>query len=98
MQKRGNHLGVGVFFIQTFHQFINKLEIIFDVQHGYSGHGVTGSHTFGRILSEAINGDLTRFDTFAALPWYPFPGGRTFRVPYSVIGSWWYELRDRLGV
>ena len=66
--------------------------------HGYSGHGVTGSHTFGRILSEAINGDLTRFDTFAALPWYPFPGGRTFRVPYSVIGSWWYELRDRLGV
>lgn len=66
--------------------------------HGYSGHGVTGSHTFGRILSEAINGDLTRFDTFAALPWYPFPGGRALRVPYSVIGSWWYDLRDRLGV
>lgn len=66
--------------------------------HGYSGHGVTGSHTFGRILSEAINGDLTRFDTFAALPWYPFPGGRTLRVPYSMIGSWWYDLRDRLGV
>ncbi|MBU3030472.1 FAD-binding oxidoreductase [Paracoccus sp. XHP0099] len=66
--------------------------------HGYSGHGVTGSHTFGRILSEAINGDLTRFDSFAALPWIPFPGGRTFRVPYSVIGSWWYALRDRFGV
>ncbi|AQS48848.1 gamma-glutamylputrescine oxidoreductase [Thioclava nitratireducens] len=66
--------------------------------HGYSGHGVTGSHTFGRILSEAINGDLTRFDTFAKLPWIPFPGGRTFRVPYSVAGSWWYALRDRLGV
>lgn len=66
--------------------------------HGYSGHGVTGSHTFGRILSEAINGDLTRFDTFAALPWIPFPGGRAFRVPYSVIGSWWYAARDRLGV
>ncbi|KEO56313.1 NAD(P)/FAD-dependent oxidoreductase [Thioclava pacifica] len=66
--------------------------------HGYSGHGVTGSHTFGRILSEAINGDLTRFDTFAKLPWIPFPGGRTFRVPYSVAGSWWYALRDKLGV
>jgi gamma-glutamylputrescine oxidase len=66
--------------------------------HGYSGHGVTGSHTFGRILSEAISGDLSRFDVFAALPWYPFPGGRLFRVPYSVIGSWWYGLRDRLGV
>nr|WP_169618359.1 FAD-binding oxidoreductase [Ruegeria sp. PR1b] len=66
--------------------------------HGYSGHGVTGTHTFGRILSEAIDGDLRRFDVFAGLPWYPFPGGRTFRVPYSVIGSWWYGLRDKLGV
>ena len=66
--------------------------------HGYSGHGVTGSHTFGRILSEAIDGDLTRFDVFAGLPWYPFPGGRALRIPYSVMGSWWYGLRDRLGV
>lgn len=66
--------------------------------HGYSGHGVTGSHTFGRILSEAIDGDLTRFDVFAKLPWIPFPGGRMFRVPYSVIGSWWYAARDKLGV
>jgi gamma-glutamylputrescine oxidase len=66
--------------------------------HGYSGHGVTGSHTFGRILSEAIDGDLTRFDVFENVPWYPFPGGRLFRVPYSVMGSWWYALRDKLGV
>ncbi|NUH64934.1 FAD-binding oxidoreductase [Sulfitobacter sp. S0837] len=66
--------------------------------HGYSGHGVTGSHTFGRILSEAIDGDLTRFDVFADVPWYPFPGGRMLRVPYSVAGSWWYGLRDRLGI
>ncbi len=66
--------------------------------HGYSGHGVTGSHTFGRILSEAIDGDLTRFDVFDKVPWYPFPGGRLFRVPYSMAGSWWYGLRDKLGI
>ncbi|MHA3915449.1 NAD(P)/FAD-dependent oxidoreductase [Halovulum sp. GXIMD14793] len=66
--------------------------------HGYSGHGVTGSHLFGRILAEAINGDLSRFDTFANLRWMPFPGGRMFRVPYSVVGSWWYGLRDRMGL
>jgi len=66
--------------------------------HGYSGHGVTGSHTFGKILSEAINGDLSRFDVFAGLPWYPFPGGRLLRVPYSVMGSWWYSLRDKFGI
>ncbi len=66
--------------------------------HGYSGHGVTGAHTFGRILAEAISGDLTRFDVFEKVPWYPFPGGRMFRVPYSMAGSWWYGLRDRLGL
>ncbi len=66
--------------------------------HGYSGHGVTGTHTFGRILAEAIDGDLSRFDVFANLPWIPFPGGRSLSVPYSAIGSWWYALRDRLGV
>ncbi len=66
--------------------------------HGYSGHGVTGSHTFGRILSEAIDGDLTRFDVFAGLKWYPFPGGRALRVPYSVMGSWYYGIRDKLGL
>ncbi|CUH40006.1 Gamma-glutamylputrescine oxidoreductase [Jannaschia seosinensis] len=66
--------------------------------HGYSGHGVTGSHLFGRILAEAITGDTERFDVFAGLPWLPFPGGRALRVPYSAMGSWWYGLRDRLGV
>jgi gamma-glutamylputrescine oxidase len=66
--------------------------------HGYSGHGITGSHLFGRILAEAVRGDLTRFDTFASLPWIPFPGGRMFRAQYSTLGSWWYALRDRLGL
>jgi gamma-glutamylputrescine oxidase len=66
--------------------------------HGYSGHGVTGSHLFGRILADAIKGDLSRFDTFANLKWMPFPGGKLLRVPYSVAGSWWYGLRDRLGI
>lgn len=65
---------------------------------GYSGHGVVGSHLFGRILAQAVDGDMTRFDAFARVPWLPFPGGRALRVPYSVIGSWWYGLRDRLGL
>lgn len=65
---------------------------------GYSGHGVVGSHLFGRIIASAIDGDAGRFDTFAAVPWIPFPGGQRFRVPYSMLGSWWYGLRDRLGI
>lgn len=66
--------------------------------HGYSGHGVTGSHLFGRVLAEAINGDRNRFDRFTKIPWIPFPGGRLLRVPYSTVGSWWYAFRDKLGV
>lgn len=66
--------------------------------HGYSGHGVTGSHLAGCLISEALDGDATRFDQFSNLPFYPFPGGHMFRVPYSVVGSWWYIMRDKLGL
>ena len=65
---------------------------------GYSGHGVTGSHLFGRLLAEAVTGERARFERFAALPWIPFPGGQRFRAPYSTVGSWWYALRDRIGL
>lgn len=66
--------------------------------HGYSGHGVTGTHLFGQILANAINGDTSEFDRFAQIPWIPFPGGRAFRVPYSVVGSWWYGFKDKFGI
>ena len=66
--------------------------------HGYSGHGVTGSHLFGKILSEAIDGDLSRFSQFEKLPWIPFPGGRMFRAQYSTVGSWWYQFKDAFGL
>ena len=66
--------------------------------HGYSGHGVTGSHLYGRILSEAVDGDSSRFDVFSKVRWFPFPGGRMFREQYCMVGSWWYELRDTFGI
>jgi len=65
---------------------------------GYSGHGVTGSHLFGKILSDAIQGDKDRFNRLSKIPWYPFPGGQGFRAPYSTVGSWWYGLRDTIGL
>ena len=49
-------------------------------------------------VQEAVDGDLSRFDTFAKLPWVPFPGGRLLRAPYSTLGSWWYALRDKVGI
>lgn len=65
---------------------------------GYSGHGVTCSHLAGKVLSDAIQSQAERFDIFAGLPQYPFPGGRAFRIPYTAMGAWYYTLRDKLGI
>ncbi|KPP99457.1 FAD-binding oxidoreductase [Marinobacter sp. HL-58] len=65
---------------------------------GCSGHGVTFTHVAGKALAMAIQGQAERFDAFASLPHYPFPGGRQFRVPLTALGAWYYALRDRLGV
>lgn len=66
--------------------------------HGCSGHGVTFTHLIGRVLGQAIAGQAERFDVFARLPHYPFPGGRLLRVPFTALGAWYYSLRDTLGV
>ena len=64
--------------------------------HGDSGHGVTTTHLLGRLLAEAATGHSTRFNAFANLPYLPFPGGHTFRVPLTVLGSWYYRALDRV--
>ena len=66
--------------------------------HGDSGHGVTTTHLLGKILGEAVAGHAERFDVWASLPSFPFPGGKTFRVPLTMLGAWWYGMRDRLGL
>lgn len=65
---------------------------------GCSGHGVTYTHLAGKILAEALRGQAERFDAFASLPHYPFPGGRLLRVPFTALGACYYQLRDRLGI
>lgn len=66
--------------------------------HGDSGHGVTTTHLLGKILGEAVAGHAGRFDVWSSLRAFPFPGGKTFRVPLTMLGAWWYGMRDRLGV
>lgn len=66
--------------------------------HGCSGHGVTTTHLLGRILGEKVAGEAARFNMLAALPYFPFPGGKLLRVPLTAMGAAYYGLRDRLGV
>jgi gamma-glutamylputrescine oxidase len=63
---------------------------------GCSGHGVTYTHLAGKIIAEALRGQAERFDAFAGLPHYPFPGGQRFSAPLSALGALYYSLRDRL--
>lgn len=65
---------------------------------GCSGHGLTFTHLIGRVLCQLIQGHADRFDVFESLPHMPFPGGRAMRVPFSMLGAWYYQLRDKLGV
>ncbi|MBT8766606.1 FAD-binding oxidoreductase [Pseudomonas boanensis] len=65
---------------------------------GCSGHGVTYTHVAGKVIAETLRGQAERFDAFASLPHYPFPGGQVFRVPFTALGAWYYSLRDKLGV
>ena len=65
---------------------------------GYSGHGVALSNLAGKLMAQAVMGQSEGFDTMAALPSRPFPGGAGLRWPLLVAGMTWYSLRDRLGV
>lgn len=65
---------------------------------GCSGHGVTYTHLAGKVLAEALRGQAERFDAFAGLPHYPFPGGQLLRTPLTALGALYYSLRDKLGV
>jgi gamma-glutamylputrescine oxidase len=65
---------------------------------GCSGHGVTYTHVAGKIIAEALRGQAERFDAFASLRHYAFPGGQRFSAPFSALGALYYSLRDRLGV
>jgi gamma-glutamylputrescine oxidase len=64
---------------------------------GFSGHGVALTAVAAEILSEAIDGDHRRFDTFAAIRHLPFPGG-IFRTPVLALGMSYYKMRDKLRI
>lgn len=66
--------------------------------HGDGGHGVTTMRLLGKILGEMVAGHAECYDVWSVLPNLPFPGGKTFRVPFTMLGAWWYGLRDRLGL
>ena len=76
--------------------FVRRLSDKVLVSAGYSGQGVALAPLFGKILAEAVKGQLERFDLLQRLPVPPFPGGRLMRYPLLVAGLSYYAMRDRL--
>lgn len=62
---------------------------------GYSGHGIAMANMGGKLVAEAIAGQAERFDLFANLKHFPFPGGRLLRWPGLVAGMLYYSLLDK---
>ena len=62
----------------------------------YAGHGVAPTHIMGRIIAEMIAGQAERFDIFAKIPHWPFPGGPILRTPSFALAMMYYKLKDEL--
>jgi gamma-glutamylputrescine oxidase len=62
----------------------------------YSGHGVAQTHMMARITAEMITGSPRRFDVFAKIPHYPFPGGKLLRRPAMAVGMAYFKIKDEL--
>lgn len=62
---------------------------------GYSGSGVHMATMAGKIVAEAVNGQMARFDIISKLPTPKFPGGATLRWPLLPLALTWYAMRDR---
>jgi glycine/D-amino acid oxidase-like deaminating enzyme len=63
---------------------------------GYSGHGVAPTHIAGRILADAIGGDMERFDVFEKIRHWKLPGGKWFANPALALGMLYYRLKEIL--
>lgn len=65
---------------------------------GYSGHGVALAGFTGKVLAQAVCGEVDGAKLLERLPTPSFPGGGALRSPILALAMTWYALRDKLGV
>ncbi len=63
---------------------------------GYSGHGVAPTHMAGKVIAEAIGGDMERFDVFERVHHWRLPGGKWFANPALALGMMYHRLKELL--
>ena len=63
---------------------------------GFSGHGVALTGLAGRVLAEAVCAQTERWDVYARLRHWSFPGGPWLRTPLLALGMAWHRMKDWL--
>jgi gamma-glutamylputrescine oxidase len=63
---------------------------------GYSGHGMALTGLAGKLVAEAISGNVDRFDLFAQIKHRKFWGGKYLKTPALVAAMGWYRMKDWL--
>jgi glycine/D-amino acid oxidase-like deaminating enzyme len=63
---------------------------------GYSGHGLAPAHMAGKVLADAIGGDVERFDVFERIRHWKLPGGKWFANPALALGMLYYRMKELL--
>ncbi|MDM7456812.1 MAG: FAD-binding oxidoreductase [Tepidimonas sp.] len=61
---------------------------------GFSGHGLALTGLAGRVVAEAVCAQTERWDVYARLRHWSFPGGRWLRTPLLALGMAWHRLKD----
>ncbi|HEY6131259.1 MAG TPA: FAD-binding oxidoreductase [Halioglobus sp.] len=61
---------------------------------GYSGHGLSLTHTCGEIMADAVAGAFDRMDVFAKVPHRRIPFGQRFGGHLVALGMLYFRLRD----
>ncbi len=90
----GGMIGIGANRLPQIGRLPDQSNVYF--AQAYAGHGLNATHLAGRLLGEAISGQLSSgFDLFAQVPHRTFPGGSRLRSPLLALGMLWHRLRDR---
>ena len=63
---------------------------------GFSGHGVSPTHTMSEVMADAVTGTMERFDLFADERHFRIPGTQWIGNQIIALGMLFYKLKDKL--
>lgn len=81
---------------------LNRIPVVGRIQNniyycqGYSGHGISATHTLGELTAKAVSGTMEKYDLFADIDHFRIPGSRWMGNQVIALGMLYYRLKDLL--